>query len=217
MRYNRMTMVTQTNDNREERMSRTAEQALIAKIRGGCPEAARELVEEHRERLFAFVWRILRDHHDAEEVCQDSFLRAFASLDTFRSEYRFSTWLFTIGYRLALNAIRRKPMLTGEMDFTRMASAEESAGDAVAQSEEAEHLKQTVWSAVDTLSMPQRATLLLFYREEQSCQEIAAVLDMPVATVKSHLHRARARLRTVLSQQVGDESVALRWLETRAG
>ena len=70
--------------------------------------ALRRLIELHQERLFAFVWRIIRNHHDAEEICQEAFLKAFAALDTFDIRYRFSTWLFTIAYRLTLNLLRKK-------------------------------------------------------------------------------------------------------------
>ena len=179
--------------------SREYEKQLIGRARDGDTSALREVVDLHKERLFAFIWRMVRHHHDAEEICQEAFLRAFASLDSFSSDYRFSTWLFTIGYRVCLNHLRRKRALTGgDLDFTALPR---DGGEAVMgslASEEASRLKEVVWSAVDRLSPPQRATLVLFYRHGQSCHEIARVLELPVATVKSHLHRARNRLRELL-------------------
>ena len=77
--------------------NRERERELIARARGGDRLALRELVDLHKDRLYAFIWRMVRDHHDAEDICQEAFLKAFASFDTFLSEYRFSTWLFTIG------------------------------------------------------------------------------------------------------------------------
>lgn len=162
------------------------------------------LVDAHKDRLFAFVWRILRDHHESEEVCQEAFLRAFGSLESFSAEYRFSTWLFTIGYRLCLNHIRRRKSLTGEVDFTGMADDEPDAVERIAESEEARRLKDQIWEAVDELSTPQRAAIMLFYREGMSCEAIAKTLGIPMATAKSHLHRARARLRDLLSGLVKD-------------
>ncbi|MGB9625906.1 MAG: RNA polymerase sigma factor [Phycisphaerae bacterium] len=189
-----------------ERLSRRAEKKLIDRARAGDEASARQLVEAHKDRLFAFVWRIVRDHHDAEEICQDAFMRAFSSLDTFRPEYRFSTWLFTIGYRLCLNWIRRKHAVTGELDVTALPSGREDPADELAQSEDARRLKDAIWDAVDQLSVPQRATVLLYYREGQSCQEVAETMQIPVATVKSHLHRARACLRSLLSHVADDWS-----------
>ncbi len=189
-----------------ERLSRRSEKKLIDRVRAGDQESARQLVDVHKDRLFAFIWRIIRDHHDAEEICQDAFMRAFSSLETFRPEYRFSTWLFTIGYRLCLNWIRRKHAVTGELDVTVLSSGREDPSDELAQSEDARRLKDAIWDAVDQLSVPQRATVLLYYREGQSCQEVSETMQIPVATVKSHLHRARSCLRSLLSDVADDWS-----------
>ena len=193
-------------DKGANRLTKKMERRLVTEARLGSEDAARRLVEAHKDRLFAFVWRILRDYDDSEEICQDAFLRAFSSLDSYSSEYRFSTWLFTIGYRLCLNHIRRRKSLTGEVDFASMASSSPSVSDQLAQSEEARRLKDKIWEAVDKLSVPQRASVLLFYREEMSCEDIAQTLGIPMATVKSHLHRARGRLRDSLAGLVKDFS-----------
>lgn len=179
------------------RSDRDRERQVVARARAGDRAAARELIDNHRDRLFAFVWRMVRDHHDAEEVCQEAFLKAFASLETFSTEFRFSTWLFTIGYRVCLNQLRRKRALTGELDFTSMPGSPTSSTESL-ESEDAGRLRSAIWTAVDRLSAPQRATLLLFYRHDMGCHDIARVLELPVATVKSHLHRARNRLRELL-------------------
>ena len=111
----------------------------------------------------------------------------------------FAGWLFTIGYRVCLNQMRRKRALTREVDLTALPlEGGEEVPSRTLQSEDASRLKGMVWEAVDRLSPPQRATVLLFYRHEFGCQEISRVLQLPVATVKSHLHRARARLRELL-------------------
>lgn len=186
------------------KLTRRSEKRLVSQARSGCEEASRALVETHQDRLFAFVWRIMRDHHEAEEICQEAFLRAFSALDSFSAEYRFSTWLFTIAYRLCLNQIRRRKSVTGELDFAVLPSGEPDAADRVAESEEARRLKDEIWSAVDQLSVPQRAAVLLFYREGMSCEAISKTLGIPMATAKSHLHRARARLRESLAETVRD-------------
>jgi RNA polymerase sigma-70 factor, ECF subfamily len=197
-------MITRRAESATPRLTRRMEKRLVAEARSGDQDAARLLVDAHKDRLFAFVWRILRDHHESEEVCQEAFLRAFGSLESFSAEYRFSTWLFTIGYRLCLNQIRRRKSLTGEVDFTCMANDEPDTVDQIAESEEARRLKDQIWEAVDELSAPQRAAIMLFYREGMSCEAIAKTLGIPMATAKSHLHRARGRLRDLLSGLVKD-------------
>jgi len=199
-------MINRQSETGSSRLSKSHEKRLIAGARKGNEEASRELIDAHKDRLFAFVWRIIRHQDEAEEICQETFLRAFSSLDSFSSKYRFSTWLFTIGYRLCLNHIRRKKSLTGEMDFTAMPSDEPDASVRLAESEEARLLKSKIWEAVDRLTAPQKAAVMLFYREGMSCEDIAQSLDMPMATVKSHLHRARGRLRDSLHGLVKDWS-----------
>lgn len=190
------------------------EKRLVAQARSGDQDAARMLVDAHKDRLFAFVWRVLRDHHESEEICQEAFLRAFSSLESFSAEYRFSTWLFTIAYRLCLNQIRRRKSLTGEVDFTGIANDEPDMVESIAESEEARRLKDQIWDAVDELSAPQRAAIMLFYREGMSCETIAKTLGIPMATAKSHLHRARGRLRDLLSGLVKDWTTVRSFRET---
>ncbi len=202
---------------REATTSREREVQLIGRARVGDRIALRELVDLHKDRLFAFIWRMVRDHHEAEDICQDAFLKAFASLDTFSTEFRFSTWLFTIGYRVCLNRLRRKRPFSGDLDFSAMTSEDGANPSATLESEEAGRVRTSVWTAVDRLSPPQRATVLLFYRNDFGCQEIARVLQLPLATVKSHLHRARARLRELLEALPDQDWSNFRNLSERAG
>ncbi|MEE8170452.1 MAG: sigma-70 family RNA polymerase sigma factor, partial [Phycisphaerae bacterium] len=181
-------------DNRAEsaegRLTALEEQRLIKAAQEGCADGARRLVETHQDRLHGFVWRMIRDEHDAEEICQDAFLRAFAALGTFDVKYRFSTWLFTIAYRLCLNVIRRRREYVGDVDFDRFSGRSESSdvADAVANTEAAKLLRNSIWEAADRLSPPQRATVLLCYRETLKCQDIGTVVEMPAPTVTRQLH-----------------------------
>jgi RNA polymerase sigma-70 factor (ECF subfamily) len=195
---------------------REQERLLVARAREGERAALRQLIELHQDRLFGFVWRMVRDHHEAEDICQDAFLKAFASLDTFSTEFRFSTWLFTIAYRVCLNRLRRKRMLVGEAYLSASVDSGESP-DSALESAEAARLRSSLWGAVDQLTPPQRATVLLFYRHDLSCQEIARIIELPLATVKSHLHRARARLRELLETAAEKDGAMYRNLWERVG
>lgn len=197
--------------------ARCEEKRLISRARRGDKEALRRLIDLHKDRVYAFVRRMVRNHHDAEEVVQDAFLKAFAALDSFSTQYRFSTWLFTIAYRLCLNNLRRKHSLTGEVDFQTVADEAPDAETLTAQSDDARQLRSVVWGAVEQLTPAQRAAVVLFYRHEHSCREIAQVLELPVATVKSHLHRARAKLKELLEPIVASDGSNLRILADLAG
>lgn len=201
-----------SNDNSDGRLAVDEERGLIRAAQLGCKESARRLILAHQDRLSAFIYRMIRDRHDTEEVCQEAFLRAFGALRTFDFQHRFSTWLFTIAYRLCLNAMRKSRDYAGGIDFTSMASthrhpateADDDVPDSVANTDEARRLRDVIWNSVEELTPHQRAAVLLFYREQMSCQQIGEVLDMPAATVKSHLHRARLKLRETLAGRMAD-------------
>ena len=201
----------------DERCPPLRERQLIEAARKGCAKSAHALVSSHQDRLHAFVWRMVRHRQEAEEICQEAFLRAFAALDSFDFTYRFSTWLFTIGYRLCLNGLRKKRDITTDIDFNGVSAADcghvqENVGEAIANSDEARRMKTIIWDSVDQLTPQQRATVLLFYKESLSCQEIGEVLEMPAATVKSHLHRARSRLKELLSGHLAED-----WSQVKFG
>lgn len=193
-------------------MSRSEERRLIARAQRGNADAFRDLVDAYKDRLFAFVWRIVRQHHEAEDIAQATFVKAYEALDSYNDRWAFSTWLFTIAYRLCVNRLRKRKPLTGEIDFGRIGSDAEDVRDTVANTEEARRLRTVIWNAVAKLSVPQRSAVVLFYRESKSCEEIGRVLEMPTVTVKSHLHRARAKLRTALSTKLSDDWRALEFL-----
>lgn len=194
------------NNTVEQRLTRLEEQRLIRSIKRGDPKAMRVLIDHHQQRLFAFVWRVVPNQQDAEDVCQEALLKAMAAIQSFDPTYRFSTWLFTIAYRLGLNTLRRRNKnVDADMDFNMFASTTEPEPSDCLESEEARRLKDAVWSAVDRLSVAQKTAITLFYRESHSCQEIATVMDVPVATIKSHLHRARARLQELLEPALADD------------
>lgn len=201
-----------------EPLTRPLERRLIQALRQGDQDAARELIDHHKQRLLAFIWRMVPNYQDAEDICQDAFLKAFAAIDSFDPTYRFSTWLFTIAYRLCLNQMRRNEPLTGDLDLSYFPDLGESGGHhQAAASEEALRLKELVWSAVDQLSKPQRGAVILFYRENLSCQDIAEVMGLPIATVKSHLFRARARLKQLLEPAFAGDFEKLRIFADVAG
>jgi len=191
-------------------MARSEESRLIARAKRGHADAFRELVESYKDRLFAYIWRMIRDHHEAEDICQTAFVRAYESLASYSENYAFSTWLFTIAHRLCLNQLRKRKALSGETDLTHIGSPDEDAATSIANSEEARRLRTMIWEAVDELTPPQRSAVLLFYREGKSCQDIGVVLGIPSVTVKSHLHRARQKLRDALGAELVDDWMAVR-------
>ncbi len=191
--------------------ARSEENRLVARAKRGNADAYRALVERYKERLFAFVWRIVRNHHEAEDLTQQAFVRAYESLASYSEEYAFSTWLYTIAYRICLNSQRRRRPLSGEIDLDPLRVSDPDLPGTLANTEESRRLQTLIWDAVDELTTAQKAAVILFYREGKSCQEIGEVLGMPAVTVKSHLHRAREKLRGRLEHELDEDWTALRF------
>jgi RNA polymerase sigma-70 factor, ECF subfamily len=162
--------------------------ALVQRAQGGEVEAFAGVLEQFERRVFHFVLRMLRNAHDAEDVTQDTFIKAWRHLASFRPRNSFSTWLFTIARRTALNHIRaRRPTEElGEHDEVM----HENPRDAAADREHAE----AVWNLARRLKPDQYEVLWLCYGEGFSVNEIARIMNTNSLRVRVLLHRARKRL-----------------------
>ncbi len=173
------------------------EAALIGRIRGGESHLYGRLVERYQRRLWWSCLRMLGDPDEAEDVVQESFVRAWEKLDGFDTRQRFYTWLFTIARNRCLNALRRRKTwgfrsLSGDDPPTLR--ARESAGAGVEDRE----LARALAECLETLTADQREVFDLRHGEDFRYAEIAAVLKITQGTVMSRLHRARERMRSCL-------------------
>lgn len=158
--------------------------------RGGDGDAFRRLVERHGDAVFETALRIVRSREEAEEAAQDAFIRAWRSLDGFREEALFSTWLYRIVTRCALDASARLERRRG-----RETAETPDVIERAAAPDRPELDRRRLDRALARLTPVQRAVVTLFYLRDQPVSEVAAALDLPAGTVKTHLHRARAALR----------------------
>jgi len=167
---------------------------LAERAARGDQEAFGELVMRYQDRVYTLARRLGNSAEDAQDATQDTFLRAWRALPRFRKDARFSTWLYRIASRRALDvAVRRCSIEEYEADFEevtvgRSARGEDSAPGSAGQRRDLERL-------IGTLSPMQRAAITLFYYQDRSVREVSVALGLPEGTVKTHLHRARAVLR----------------------
>ena len=176
--------------------------ALVARARAGDERAFRALVERYRDRVYGLALRVVRSPADAEEVAQDAFVRAWLALRGFRGEASFSTWLYRIAVRRAFD--RALTLRTRRGRETDLEAAEHAA--APAGGGEASPAMRRLERLIDELSPAQRAAVTLYYLEDQSVERVAATLELPENTVKTHLSRARAALRSAwIARGYGDD------------
>jgi RNA polymerase sigma-70 factor (ECF subfamily) len=155
------------------------------------PEAFAELVRRYQDRVYALAYRFLRNHSDAEDVAQETFLRAFRALGSFETGRRFAPWLFRIATNLCLDMLRaRRPIASLEDDPVPPASLER-----VEATVDVRERWRALQAALETLPEGLRVVFLLRHESDLSYQEIAQVLGIPVNTVRTRLFRARELLR----------------------
>ncbi|MDX2037081.1 MAG: sigma-70 family RNA polymerase sigma factor [Isosphaeraceae bacterium] len=178
-------------------MSETDDRALIAACRAGRSDAFGALVQRYQSRLYPTALRLTGRPEDALDLLQDAFLRAFEKLGGFHGESSFYTWLYRITVNLALSERRRK----SSRIVPRVASdagpepEDRSIDHEPSSSLERAELDRAVQSALDALAPDHRAVIVMKEFDGLRYEEIAALLDVPVGTVRSRLHRARHDLR----------------------
>jgi len=161
-----------------------------------------ELVHRHQNRLFNSLYRMLGSREDADDIAQESFVAAFQKLDTFRGDSQFYSWLFRIAYNTAISMKRKARLKTVSGDKLKESSGQEP-NDTNPDHEpgHALHVEETqiaVQKALNELSEEYREAIVLKEMEDLSYEEIAELADVPVGTIRSRLHRARAELREKL-------------------
>jgi len=186
-----------------------SDQAIVAKVRAGDKDSFRVLVERHAQGVFRLGYRMTGNEHDAEEVVQESFLRAFRQIDRYESRASFATWIHRIAANYALDLIRarRRNGTSGSLDdqtgwLERVPSGEPSADRLVF----AGQVRQQLQEAMGSLSEQERVAFLLRHYEGQSIQEISGVLGVNGNATKNSIFRAVQKLRRALAPLAGAEA-----------
>jgi RNA polymerase sigma-70 factor (ECF subfamily) len=176
---------------------REVDSSLIRQIKQGRYELFDQVIEEYQNPLFAFLYRMVRDADDARDLCQDTFFKAYKYIRSFKEEAKFSTWLFRIGYRLALNMIKRRKKHAESLVNIDLGKDVE---DSVKKLERKE-VGLIVGRIMDEIHTNYRVALHLFYKEEKTYNEIATIMKIPENTVKSHILRGKEAIREILAKK----------------
>jgi RNA polymerase sigma factor (sigma-70 family) len=172
---------------------------LIKKVLAGEQAAYADLVKCHQRFVFTLALRFTKNREDAEEIAQDCFVKAYRSLNNFQQTSKFTTWMYTIVYTTSMTFLRKRKLDTQSIDSEDSHVQLENHvsafnADQVEQKSKFAYLNQ----AIGQLLHDDAAIITLFYKGEQSLEEIAKALGMESNTVKVKLHRARLRLKEKL-------------------
>jgi RNA polymerase sigma factor (sigma-70 family) len=179
---------------------------LILAILEGNTAVFAELVKRHQRFVFTLAMRYAKTREDAEEIAQDTFVKAYRALGTFKQGSKFSTWLFSITYTTAMTFLRKKRLPTDSIhDEENSIQLENHTSSYQADVIEKRSGHVFLNQAIDQLLPDDAAIITLFYKGEQSLEEIGLALNMEANTVKVKLHRARTRLKDKLQFLLKDE------------
>lgn len=181
---------------------------LVRRARRGDPAAIEALIRAHQDLLYGFMLRLSGRPDVAQDMVQEAFVRVIRSIDRFDDRFRFSTWLFTIARRLYVNHMQKMRPASDSDTVGRWQGADETPGTISAAAETRENLRDLLDRAIETLGPLQREIVLLFHQQQWSIGDIAATLDIPEGTVKSHLFRARRRMQAFIESDARDARVA---------
>ena len=188
-------------------VSKIDESVLLEQARDGNPAAFSELVRRYEGKIFRLAQHITQNREDAEDVLQETFLKAYEHLDQFQGNSKFYTWIVRIAVNQALMKLRkRKTDKTVSMDET-LDTGEDTVAREIAtwdpnpeQRYSQQEMRKILEEAVDSLSPPYRAVFVLRDIDELSTEETAEALDLSIPAVKSRLLRARLQLRDKLTR-----------------
>ncbi len=182
------------------------DQEAIQRVLKGDHTAFELLVEKYQNYVFTVSYNILKKREVAEEAAQDAFLKAYKTLDTFRGDARFSTWLYTIAFRTAIDLKRKKskPTLSINDEEQYLQIADEKRQMPSEQLDRLD-LKVHLEKAISQLKGKDAAIITLFYLNERSVKEIANITGLTVTNIKTKLYRLRDHLKLILQKELDNE------------
>jgi RNA polymerase sigma-70 factor (ECF subfamily) len=186
-----------------------SDQDVVLEARAGRQAAYRELVRRYERPIFSLIYRMVRNREQAEDLSQETFVKALNAIESYRPEYKFSSWIFKIANNVSIDHLRRRELDTLSLDGSPHALTPEAIqasahqlGDrqeTALEELEAKELGGEIEVAIAGLRPEYRACILLRHVEGRPYEEIATMLDLPLGTVKTYIHRARGELRQALA------------------
>ncbi len=181
-------------------MTTNDDQKLIESIKNGDTKAYTQLVNRYKDLVFTLALRMLKHREEAEEVAQDTFIKVFKSLNKFKGDSKFSTWIYKVTYNTCLDRIKKNKkhlndVAIDEFTFNKLDTIDNALDNLI---KEEKHM--LIKKCINKLPEDSSALLTLFYFEELSLDEISKIINIEANTVKVKLFRARKKLAVILEQ-----------------
>ncbi|SDZ28975.1 RNA polymerase, sigma subunit, ECF family [Flavobacterium aquidurense] len=188
-------------------MSTISDQHYIDKILQGETNAFAVLVDRYKDMIFTLALKMVKNREEAEEVAQDTFIKIYSSLNKFKGDSKFSTWIYKIAYNTCLDRLKKNKKEDNNISIDEFSAHLIKTMDTALSALEDKERKQTIQNCLNLLPSDENFLLTLFYFEDQSLEEIGKIMNINANNVKVKLFRSRQKLAVILKKQLEPEIV----------
>jgi len=181
-------------------MNQTDDSFYIAKVLEGDVASFSYLVDRYQDMVYGLALKMLRNEEDAEEMAQDSFVKAYRSLTSYRQQSKFSTWLYRITYNGCISLMRKRKLEVRSMDEQQLSDRDEARLNEQLMEMDKALVAKLLQEAMEKLPVLEQVLITLYYYEEQKVEEISHITGLTESNVKVKIHRARKKMYDLLYQ-----------------
>jgi RNA polymerase sigma-70 factor (ECF subfamily) len=190
-------------------VNKTEDIYYIEAVRKGDVAAFSFLVERYQNMVYSLALKLLKNAEDAEEMAQDTFIKAFQKLDTYEGKSKFSTWLYSITYNACISELRKRRIQFSSIEDQRFSDQDEMKMYNYFSETKKEDQEKYLNLALGKLPEDDQVLVTLYYYESQSMDEISMITGLTVSNIKVKIHRARKRMYAILYEMLHEEIYSL--------
>jgi RNA polymerase sigma factor (sigma-70 family) len=191
------------------KMDKNEDLYYIESVRKGNVQAFSNLVDKYQKLIYTLALKLLKRPEDAEEMAQDTFVKAFQKLDTYEGKSKFSTWLFSITYNACISELRKRRVEFKSLDDTRISDQDELKMHDYYREVKKEDQEKYLNLALEKLPEDDQVLVTLYYYENQSMDEISTITGLTVSNIKVKIYRSRKKMYKILHEMLHEEIYSL--------
>ena len=188
-------------------MTTNEDQKLINAVSNGDTRAYGELVDRYKDLVYTLAYRMLKHREEAEEVAQDTFIKIFKSLDKFKGDSKFSTWIYRVAYNTCLDRIKKNKKYINDVEINEFTEHQVKTIDSALDQMEVKEKELAMKRCIASLPNEDSFLLTLYYFDDLSLDEISKIVGITANTIKVKLFRCRKKLAAILRAQLEPEII----------
>lgn len=188
-------------------MTNTKDKLYIDKVIDGDTNAFSYLVDNYKNMIYSLAYKMTKNKEEAEEISQDTFIKAYKNLSNFKGDSKFSTWLYKIAYHATLDAVKKNKRNASTFEINEITYNQIKSVENILEGIERKERAKILNECLLKLPEEERSIIWMFYYEELSLKEIIEISGLSEANIKVKLHRARKRLLVIVEKTVEPEII----------